>query len=83
VRTTLTLDADVAARLKVQIRQHHQPLRAVVNNALRAGLALMEKRPETRAPHRTTGFDLVGPSRVGSLDNVEDVLSRVVGERRR
>jgi hypothetical protein len=81
VRTTLTLDADVAARLKAEMRQRHRPLRAVVNDALRAGLAMMEKRPETRAPHRTKGFDL-GPSLVGSLDNVEDVLSRV-GEHRR
>ena len=72
----------MAARLKAEMRNHHRSLRAVVNDALRAGLALMEKRPDGRAPHRTTGFDL-GPSLVGSLDNVEDVLSRVEGEHHR
>jgi len=39
----------------------------------------MEKRAGKRSMHRTTGFDL-GPSLVGSLDNIEDVLSRVEGD---
>jgi hypothetical protein len=82
MRTTLTLDEDVAARLKAMMRARRRPLRTVVNDALRAGLAVIEKRPAKRSPHRTTGFDL-GPSLVGSLDNVEDVLSRVEGEQHR
>jgi hypothetical protein len=52
----------------------------VVNEVLRAGFAALEKRaPARRKPYRTRGFDL-GPSLVGSLDNVEEVLSRVEGE---
>ena len=82
MRTTLTLDDDVAARLKAVVRTRRRPLRAVVNDALRAGLAVIEKRQGKRPRHRTTGFDL-GPSLVGSLDNVEDVLSRVEGEHHR
>ena len=88
MRTTLTLDEDVAARLKAMMRARRRPLRTVVNDALRAGLAVIEKRPgawptaSSCASHRTTGFDL-GPSLVGSLDNVEDVLSRVEGEQHR
>ena len=46
---------------------------------LRAGLASLEKRVPPRKPYRTRGFDL-GPSLVGSLDNIEEVLSRVEGE---
>jgi hypothetical protein len=80
MRTTLTLDDDVAVKLKAAAR--HRPLRIVVNEALRAGLAALEKRVPPRTPYRTRGFDL-GPSLVGSLDNVEEVLSRVEGERHR
>jgi hypothetical protein len=80
MRTTLTLEPDVAARLKAAMKSRRRPLKAVVNEALRAGLAALEKRQASRTPFHTTGFDL-GPSLVGSLDNVEDVLARVEGER--
>jgi plasmid stability protein len=78
VRTTLTLDDDVAAKLKAAAKG--RSFRAVVNDALRAGLAALEKRVPLREPYQTRGFDL-GPSLVGSLDNVEEVLSRAEGER--
>lgn len=79
MRTTLTLDDDVAARLNQLVRKRDQPLKVVVNEALRAGLATIDKPEAKRRPFRTKGFDL-GPSLVGSLDNVEEVLSRVEGE---
>jgi plasmid stability protein len=72
MRTTPTLDDDVAVRLKAAAK--HRPFRAVVNEALRAGLKALDKRAPSRKPHRTRGFNL-GPSLVGSLDNVEKVLS--------
>jgi len=78
MRTTMTLDDDVAAQLDLLARRRQMPMRALVNEALRAGLAVLE-RPQRRKPFRTVGFDL-GPSRVGSIDNVEDVLARVEGE---
>jgi plasmid stability protein len=80
MRTTLTLDDDVAVKLRAAAK--NRPFRAVVNDALRAGLAAMEKRVSPRKPYRTRGFDL-GPSLVGSLDNIEEVLSRAEGERHR
>jgi hypothetical protein len=80
MRTTLTLEPDVAARLKAAVKSRRRPLKAVVNEALRAGLTALDQRPGARTPFRTTGFDL-GPSLVGSLDNIEDVLARVEGER--
>jgi hypothetical protein len=78
MRTTLTLDDDVAARLMHAVKTGRRPLKAVVNEALRAGLAATEKRAPART-FRTAGFDL-GPSLVGSLDDIEEVLARVEGE---
>ena len=82
MRTTLTLDDDVAAKLKAAVKSERRPFRAIVNDALRAGLRALHQRPRSRARFRTSGFDL-GVSLVGSLDNVEDVLARVEGERHR
>ena len=78
-RTTLTLDDDVAARLERIVRKRRQPFKTTVNDALRAGLDVLDAPRPAREPFRTTGFSL-GPSLVGSLDNVEEVLSRVEGE---
>ena len=80
MRTTLTLEDDVAAALRKAVRKRRRPLKIVVNEALRAGLAALEqKQAAPQAAYRTAGFDL-GPSLVGSLDNVADVLARVEGE---
>lgn len=79
MRTTLTLDEDVAARLKAAVRKQRRPFKQLVNEALRGGLEAMDRPRPARRPFRTKGFDL-GPSLVGSLDNVEEVLSRVEGE---
>jgi len=38
VRTTITLDDDVAAKLKAQMRKTGKPFKDVVNEALRNGL---------------------------------------------
>lgn len=80
MRTTLTLDDDVAVKLKAAAKD--RPFKTVVNDVLRAGLAALEKKAPPRRPFRTRGFNL-GPSLVGSLDNVEEVLSRVEGEHHR
>jgi hypothetical protein len=80
MRTTLTLDDDVAVRLRAAARD--RPFKVVVNEALRAGLRALEAAVPPRTPYLTRGFDL-GPSLVGSLDNVEEVLARVEGERHR
>jgi len=79
MRTTLTLDDDVAARLRAAGRTERRPFKDLVNDALRRGLASLERPASPRRRFRTKGFDL-GPSLVGSLDNVEEVLSRAEGE---
>jgi hypothetical protein len=82
VRTTLTIDDDVAARLEREQRKRRTSFKTVVNDILRAGLDAVQVAPRRREPFRTEGFGL-GPSLVGSLDNIEEVLSRAEGERHR
>ena len=82
MRTTMTLEKDVAAKLEQVARKRRQSFKSIVNEALRAGLAALDKPAGPRAPFHTNGFDL-GPSLVGSLDDVEGVLARVDGESHR
>lgn len=46
MRTTLTLDPDVAERLAGETRRTGKSLKAVVNEAIRLGLGLVQKRPK-------------------------------------
>lgn len=77
MRTTLTLDDDVVAKLRAAAK--NRSFRDVVNETLRAGFGALEAGARRRTPYQTPGFDL-GPSLIGGLDNVEEVLSRVEGE---
>jgi len=52
MRTTLTLEADVAARLELEMRRSGEGMKAVVNRALRLGLGLTDK------PERPTPFEV-------------------------
>jgi hypothetical protein len=45
MRTTLTLDADVAERLKTEMRRSRRSLKATINDALRRGLTAAGKPP--------------------------------------
>lgn len=82
MRTTLTLEDDVAARLKRVMRDRRQNLKAAINDALRAGLDALDSPRPTAEPYRVRPFNL-GRSLVGSLDNVEEVLARTEGEAHR
>lgn len=46
MRTTLTLDRDVADRLQQEVRRSGKSLKGVVNEALRLGLGLRGKAPD-------------------------------------
>ncbi|PYQ96389.1 MAG: antitoxin [Acidobacteria bacterium] len=52
MRTTLTLEPEIAARLKSEVRRTGRPLKTVVNEALRRGLGLMGK------PSRRVRFEV-------------------------
>jgi hypothetical protein len=78
MRTTLTLDEDVAAKLKAEARRAGQPLREIVNETLRRGLASRRVAP-ARQPFRITARDL-GDLRPGlSLDDVAGLIEHAEG----
>ena len=79
MRTTLTLDDDVAAMLERLVERRGGGFKATVNEALRQGLAVLAKPPKDTRRFHVAAFNL-GGSLVGSLDNVEEVLSRAEGE---
>ena len=80
MRTTLTLDDDVAASLERLRKTRKTGLKALVNEALREGLRQMQARPARRERFRTQAVDL-GRLRIGSLDNISEVLAIAEGER--
>lgn len=57
MRTTVTLDPDVWARLQELARQRGVSFKAAINSALRAGLAL-DADAGRRRPYRETTRDL-------------------------
>ncbi|MGH7573322.1 MAG: CopG family transcriptional regulator [Gemmatimonadota bacterium] len=78
MRTTLTLDEDVAAKLRAEARASGRSFRDVVNDAIRQGLA-SRYVAESAEPFRVTTRDL-GNLRPGlSLDDIGDLLERVEG----
>jgi hypothetical protein len=58
VRTTLTLDEDLAARLYELAQERRAPFKRVVNDVLRAGLRV--NQPDKAAPYRLPTFS-TGP----------------------
>lgn len=78
MRTTLTLDEDVTAKLKAEVRRSGLAFREVVNDTLRRGLVSRSPLPP-REVFRVAARDL-GELRPGlSLDNVADLLEQVEG----
>lgn len=78
MRTTLTLDEDVAAKLKAEARRAGRPFRDVVNDVLRRGLA--SRRAVGRAePFKVETRDQ-GDLKPGlSLDNISELIEQVEG----
>jgi hypothetical protein len=75
MRTTLSLDDDVAALLEQLRNSRNATFKQVVNDALREGLARLNSPAETRA-FRTQPVDL-GNCYFPNLDNVWEVLDEV------
>ena len=74
MRTTLTLDDDVAAALDRLRKTRRGSFRDLVNEALREGLRSLTAPPRCRMRSRTRVVDL-GRCRVGNVDNVAEVLA--------
>jgi len=78
MRTTLTLDDDVAALVVREVKRRKTSLKAVVNDGLRQGLAEHRDPPGPRRPFRTRTVNLGAP-RI-DIDNVWEALALAEGE---
>jgi hypothetical protein len=81
MRTTLTLDEDVAQRTKELAAKLKKPFKVVLNEALRKGLDQVEK-PQKHRPYRTNPHEM-GLRAGFSIDNIQELLAQVEGENRR
>jgi hypothetical protein len=74
MRTTLTLDDDVASKLKEAARVTGKPFKEVVNESIRLGL-----QAKTQKPKRTFKVRNIG-ARIGmNFTNVERMLQQIEG----
>ena len=74
MRTTLTLDDDVAAAIERLRRARNASLKDIVNEALRKGLSDLNTRPKQHEPFKTKSVAL-GRLRLASIDNVSESLA--------
>jgi hypothetical protein len=79
MRTTLTLDDDVAAMLKRAQQLRKKGLKQLVNEGLREGLATMIAPKPPRRRYRIKPLDL-GRCRLPSLDNITEALTLLEGD---
>ena len=78
MRTTLVLNDDVIERARAVAAKLRKPFKAVVNEALRAGLDLVE-RPAKQRPYVTEPSSMgLRPGR--QLDNIQELLAQIEGE---
>jgi hypothetical protein len=80
MRTTLTIDDDIAVELERLRRTRDARLKDVINEALRCGLREMTAPPKKHKPFRTKSFDC-GRLLIDSIDNVWEVLDQIEEEK--
>jgi hypothetical protein len=80
VRNTLTIDDDVEAVLRKEMRKTGEPFKEVVNRFLRLGMAAA-KQPQ-RKPFKVKPWNLQPPPGQ-SFDNVHELLDALDGPERR
>jgi hypothetical protein len=79
MRTTLTLDDDVAAALERLRKDQRRSLKDLTNDLLRQGLAAMEAPRKRRRAFRTRAVSL-GRCRIGTIANVAEALAVAEGD---
>jgi hypothetical protein len=79
MRTTLTIEDDVAVQLERLRKARKTTLKQLVNEALRAGLRQLVAPPARGKPYRTPSVNL-GRCLVESLDNIGEVLAIAEGD---
>ena len=78
MRTTLTIDDDVAVQLKRLRRERDAKFKELVNEALRRGLREMSGAQQRRKVLRTRTFDMGKP--LINIDNVAETLANLESE---
>ncbi len=79
MRTTLTLDNDIAVIIERLRRTGHQSLKEIINRALREGLKHLEAKPMPTAPFRTETVS-AGRCRIGDLTDIAEALAIAEGD---
>ena len=74
MRTTITLEDDVAAALKRLDKRRGVKFKALVNEALREGIKRMMAPAKKRGEYRTRSVEL-GLCRAANVDNVAEILA--------
>lgn len=78
MRTTLTIDDDVAVQLERLRRERDASLKDVINDTLRQGLRAADAPAKPRKPFRMKTFD--GGRQLIPLDNVAEAIALLEGE---
>jgi hypothetical protein len=78
IRTTLTLDDDVAANLKAESHRTGRPFHEIVNETLRRGLE-SRRVAARRRNFKATVRDLGNLKPGLSLDNITELIEQVEG----
>ena len=79
MRTTLSIDDDVIERARALAAQLRTPFRAIVNEALRAGLDQVEQ-PAKQRRYETKPYAMgLRPGR--NLDNIQELLAQIEKEK--
>jgi len=78
MRTTLTLDDDVAARLQAEARRSGRSFKTVVNEHLRSALA-QRSVPQLRPAFQVEPRNMGGPVAGASYDNVVALIEEIEG----
>jgi hypothetical protein len=81
MRTTLTLEPDVSARVAQQLAQGSRTLKELINTALRLGLDRLDGSTAREAkPRFETPTYSTGRCALPNLDDISEVLASVEGE---
>lgn len=80
MRTTVTLDDDLAVRLERHRTQHGESFKQALNEAVRAGLNQLEHDPDAGREVRRTQPLALGRRLAGSLDDIGELLAVAEGE---
>ena len=79
MRTTLTIEDDVAKLLENVRRARNSSLKVIINDALRKGLRDMTKPPRRGKPYETRSVSL-GRCKLANLDDISEVIAVAEGD---